>query len=127
MRVDPTGLAGKLLSWYGLLGAPFAWTVFHVGGVGIATGACSPFGLRSGGDLQPASLALGFGSLAVAVGGLGAALVVYVSTRGVDEEGAPPLGRIHFLSVVGLTIAPLFIAIILMAGLGGTALGCEQG
>jgi hypothetical protein len=127
MRVDPTGLAGKILSWYGLLGAPFAWTIFHVGGVGIATGACSPFGLRSGGDLQPASLALAFGTLAVAVGGLGAALVVYFSTRGVDEEGAPPLGRIHFLSVVGLTIAPLFIAIILMAGLGGTALGCEQG
>ena len=26
MRVDPTGLVGRLLSWYGLLGAPFAWT-----------------------------------------------------------------------------------------------------
>ena len=31
------------------------------------------------------------------------------------------------LEVVGLAIAPLFIAMILMAGLGGTALGCEQG
>jgi len=63
----------------------------------------------------------------VAIGGLLAAVIVYVATSGVDEEGAPPLGRIHFLAVVGLAIAPLFIAIILMAGLGGTALGCGQG
>jgi hypothetical protein len=127
MRVDPAGSVGRLLSWYGLLGAPFAWTVFHVAGVGIATGVCSPFGTRGGGGVQPATLALTFGTLAVAVGGLVAALLVYFSTRGVDEEGTPPLGRIHFLAVVGLAIAPLFIAIILMAGLGGTALGCEQG
>jgi hypothetical protein len=127
MRVDPTGLVGRLLSWYGLLGAPFAWTVFHVAGVGIATGVCSPFGTRGGGSVQPATLALTFATLAVAIGGLAAALLVYLSTRGVDEEGAPPLGRIHFLAVVGLAIAPLFIAIILLAGLGGTALGCEQG
>jgi len=127
MRVDPTGLVGRLLSWYGLLGAPFAWTAFHVAGVGIATGACSPWGVSSGVDIQPATLALTFGCVAVAIGGLLAAVIVYVATSGVDEEGAPPLGRIHFLAVIGLAIAPLFIAIILMAGLGGTALGCGQG
>lgn len=127
MRVDPTGFAGRLLSWYGLLGAPFAWTLFHVAGVGIATGACSPWGISTGAQAQPATLALTFGCVAVAIGGLVAALVVYVSTRGVEEEGAPPLGRIHFLAVLGVAIAPLFIAIILMAGLGGSALGCVQG
>ena len=127
MRVDPTGFAGRALCWYGLLGAPLAWTVFHVVGVGIATGACSAWGLRAGTGVQPATLALTFACLAVAVGGLLAAGVVYLSTRGVEEEGPPPAGRIHFLAVIGLAIAPLFIAIILMAGLGGTALGCEQG
>jgi hypothetical protein len=127
MRIDPTAAMGRLLSWYGLLGAPLAWTVFHVGGVAIATGSCSPWGLSTGSGLQPASLVVTFGSLALAVGALAAAFVVYLSTREVDEEGAPPLGRIHFFSVVGLAIAPLFIAIILMAGLGGTALGCVQG
>lgn len=127
MRVDPTGVAGRVLSWYGLLGAPLAWTAFHVVGVGIATGACSAWGLHTGTGVQPGTLVLTFACLAVAVGGLIAAGLVYASTRGVDEEGPPPPGRIHFLAVVGLAIAPLFIAIILMAGLGGTALGCEQG
>jgi hypothetical protein len=127
MRVDPTGLAGRVLGWYGLLGAPFAWTAFHVVGLSIATGSCSPWGVSTGTGAQPASLALTFACAAVAAGGLVAAVLVFFSTRGVDEEGPPRLGRIHFLAVVGLAIAPLFIAIILMAGLGGTALGCEQG
>lgn len=127
MRVDPTSLAGRVLTWYGLLGAPFAWTLFHVAGFGIATGACSPWGISAGADVQPATLAVTFGCVALAVGGLLAAVIVYVATRGVDEEGAPPLGRIHFLAVLGLAITPLFIAIILMAGVGATALGCGQG
>ena len=127
MRIEPTSLHGRLLSWYGLLGAPFAWTVFHVAGFAIATGACSPWGISTGTDVQPATLAITFGCVALAIAGLFAAGLVYLSTREVDEEGAPPLGRIHFLAVVGLAIAPLFIAIILMAGLGGTALGCVQG
>jgi hypothetical protein len=56
-----------------------------------------------------------------------AAIVVWWSTRGVDDSAPPPVGRVHFLAVIGLVIAPLFIAIILMAGIGGTALGCTQG
>jgi predicted branched-subunit amino acid permease len=127
MRVDPSGLAGRVLCWYGLLGAPFAWTVFHVIGVGIATGACSPWGVRGDAGAQPGSLILTFACVGLAFAALLAAVVVFISTRGAEEEGPPPLGRIHFLSVVGLAIAPLFIAIILMAGLGGTMLGCEQG
>jgi hypothetical protein len=127
MNVNPTGLVGRILSWYGLLGAPFAWTVFHVAGVGIATGACSPFGVRTGADPQPWSFALMVVCGLVALGALLAAGLVWLSTRGVEDDADPPLGRIHFLAVVGLVITPLFITIIVMAGLGGTALGCGQG
>lgn len=127
MRLDPTGLVGRLLSWYGLLGAPAAWTVFHVGGVGIATGACSPFGLSSGAAVQPWSIVLTVVCAAIAFGALLAAGAVWLATRGVEETAAPPVGRIHFLAVVGLAITPLFIVIILMAGLGATSLGCSQG
>jgi len=127
MRVDPIGLAGRLLTWYGLLGAPLAWTFFHVAGVGIATGACSPVGVANHVDTEPWSLVLTVVCAAIAFGALLAAGAVWLSTRGVEETAPPPLGRIHFFAVVGLAITPLFIAIILMAGLGGTALGCEQG
>jgi hypothetical protein len=127
VRVDPTGAFGRLLTWYGLLGAPVAWTFFHVAGVGIATGACSTFGVANGADTQPWSLILTIVCAAIAFGGLLAAGAVLLSTRGVEDSAPPPLGRIHFLAVIGLTITPLFIAIILMSGLGATALGCGQG
>jgi hypothetical protein len=127
MRLDPTGLAGRLLTWYGLLGAPFAWTLFHVVGVGIAMGVCSPVGARVDATLQPWSIVLTAAAVAVAFGALLAAGLVYLSTRGVEDDAAPPVGRIHFLAVIGLTITPLFIAIILMSGIGGTSLGCRQG
>jgi hypothetical protein len=127
MRVDPTGALGRLLTWYGLLGAPLAWTLLHVAGVWIATGTCSPVGVSAGATPQPWSIAVAIGCAVLALLGLAAAGIVYLSTRGLEEDAPPPLGRIHFLAVVGVVIAPLFIAIILMAGLGGAALGCEQG
>jgi hypothetical protein len=127
VRVDPTATLGRVLTWYGLLGPPFAWTLLHVAGVWVATGVCSPAGVRAEATPQPWSLGIAIGCAALALGGLVAAGIVYLSTRGVEEEAPPPLGRIHFLAVVGLVIAPLFIAIILMAGLGASALGGGQG
>jgi hypothetical protein len=127
MSLDPTGPIGRLLSWYGLLGAPLAWTFFHVAGVGIATGACSPFGVANDADTQPFTLILMVVCAAVALGGLLAAGMVWLATRDVDDTTPPPIGRIHFLAVIGLVITPLFVAMILMGGLGGAVLGCGQG
>ena len=65
------------------------------------------------------------GSIA-AVGGL-AALAAWRATRDADDDDAPPAGRIHFLAVIGLTITPLFLAIIVMSGAGAIVLdGCVQ-
>lgn len=127
MRLDPVSIPGRLLSWYGLLGAPAAWTVLHVSGVGIATASCSTFGETNDIPFQPWSLVLSITCAAVAVGALLAAVLVWWSTRGVDDSAPPPVGRVHFLAVIGLVIAPLFLAIILMAGIAGTTLGCVQG
>jgi hypothetical protein len=50
------------------------------------------------------------------------ALAVFLRTRDVKGVGGseepPPKGRLHFLAVVGMAISPLFLAIILMDGLG---------
>jgi len=127
MRVDPTGPAGRCLTWYGLFGAPVAWTLFHVAEVGIATGVCSPAGVRVEASQEPWSILVTIVCAAIAFGALLAAGLVWLTTRGVHDDAAPPVGRIHFLAVVGIVITPLFIAIILMAGIGGTGLGCTQG
>ena len=53
------------------------------------------------------------------------AIAVFRATRDVGED--PPGSRIHFLSIVGMTIAPLFVAIILMSGVGSVVLtNCHQ-
>jgi hypothetical protein len=60
------------------------------------------------------------------LGGL-AALAAFRATRKVEDDDPPPPGRIHFLSVIGMTISPLFLAIILMSGLGSILMsGCVQ-
>ena len=63
----------------------------------------------------------------MAAASLAAAALVFAATRGVSESGPPPEGRLHFLAIVGMAIAPIFLLIIVLAGVGGTALGCGQG
>jgi hypothetical protein len=59
-------------------------------------------------------------ALAASVAVLGeiAAIAAWGSARDADDDDAPPQGRIHFMGIVGLTISPLFLAIILMSGFG---------
>ena len=57
----------------------------------------------------------------------GFSLAAFLATRESDDDDAPPAGRIHFLSVIGLTITPLFLAIVLMSSAGAIiANGCTQ-
>jgi hypothetical protein len=46
------------------------------------------------------------------------ACVAWRATRDSDDDERPPAGRVHFLSVIGMTIAPLFLAIIVMSSVG---------
>jgi hypothetical protein len=112
----------EALSWFGLLGAPIAWTAVHVLGYGITEAACGPAGTRwtiavDGWTVVLTAVATAIAALA----GL-AALAVFWRTRDVEGAGGseepPPKGRIHFLAVVGMAISPLFLAIIVLDGLG---------
>ena len=52
------------------------------------------------------------------VGGALAAVLAFLAMRGTSKDDAPPPGRIFFMSLVGMTTSPLFLAIILMSGSG---------
>jgi hypothetical protein len=53
------------------------------------------------------------------------ALRVFLATR--SEGNQPPVGRIHFLAVVALTVNPLAIAIMVLDGVGAPLLAlCQQ-
>ena len=118
----PTGLR----LWFGVLGAPFAWTLQHVAGLGLTLAACDAAGRRWGIPVDAWTIVVTAAGAAVAVLACLSSIQVFRATREAGDE--PPAGRVHFLAVIGLTISPLFLAIILMSGLGSVFLdNCHQG
>jgi heme/copper-type cytochrome/quinol oxidase subunit 2 len=108
------------LMWFGLFAAPFAWAAQHVTGVLLTIGQCHDN--TAGPDWHVhvdawAAVVTGVAAL-IAILGLVAAVLAWRSTRDATDDDPPPAGRIHFLGIVGLAISPLFLAIILMSGLG---------
>jgi len=117
--------------WFGLLGAPAAWTAQHLTGYGIAEAACSEAGARWSISVDAWTVAITAAGASIAVLAWLAALAVFGRTRDAEGVGGaeepPPKGRIHFLAVAGLFISPLFLAMILMSGIGTVVLDrCVQ-
>ncbi len=112
---------GDRLVWFGLFGAPVAFVCQFVAGFWIAETACST---AAGASVSVNAITTVTTAVAatVAVLALLSAIWVWRDTRGAAGAGGsdepPPLGRVHFLATVAITIVPLFLAIILMSGLG---------
>lgn len=123
MSADRPPRSVHLLAWFGWTGAPGAWAVLHVFGFGVTQAACN----GPGRDVPVDGLAIGATVVAalVAVAALISALRAFRATADAD---ALPGERVHFMAVIGLAISPLFLAIILMAGIGTAVLeNCHQG
>jgi len=105
--------------WFGLFGAPAAWTAQHLTGVWLTLGQChdNTPGPNWSLHLDGWVIAITAAAAAVAVLAGISALAAWRSARDADDSDPPPAGRIHFLGIVGLAISPLFLAIILMSGL----------
>ncbi len=121
----PTSPASPLL-WFGVLGAPLAWGLQFGIGYWITQGRCSPGDeWGSGPDLW--TLVLTILAAAAAIAAAATAVALFRATAAAEAEGAPPAGRTHFLAIVGMAIAPLFLAIIVMNGVGVLVLSsCSQ-
>jgi hypothetical protein len=118
-----------LFAWFGVLGAPFAWALQHVAGISVGLADCPDNARGPGWSVPVDALTIAIGGVAAAIAVLaGAAAVTALrATRDAAEDDAPPAGRIHFLAVIGITITPLFLAIIVMSSAGGiAAIGCTQ-
>jgi hypothetical protein len=114
----------NLLVWFGVLGGATAWVGQFLASLAFGWARCLPPGGRS----------VAFHGLAVGFAAAGAAIIVaaelvslriFRATRGTGNH--PPAGRIHFLSVIGLTVNPLVLAIVVMSGVGSAILSlCAQ-
>ena len=118
-----------LFAWLGVLGPPFAWALQHVAGFSVSLADC-PDNTRGPGWHVPVdalTIALGAAAAVVALLCGAAAIAAWRTTRDAEESDAPPAGRIHFLAMIGITITPLFLAMIAMSSAGAIAAqGCTQ-
>lgn len=126
MRLRRPSLPLGAVLWFGVLGAPFAWAAQHVAGYALTAAACGDAGRRWNVHLDTWTIVVTAVAATVTLLAGAAAVSVFRVTRDAGDE--PPGGRIHFLAIVGMTITPLFLAIIVMSGLGSILLAnCVQG
>jgi len=126
LSLSPESPVSPLL-WYGVLGSAVAWALQFSSGYWITEAQCSPTGGQWKIDVSAWTIAIGAVALAVAIGSAATAVTLFLRTSGVDSKGAPPAGRIRFLAIVGMTVAPLFIAMIVMTTVGVLVLQpCSQ-
>ena len=119
----------EALAWAGALGPPFAWAGQHVAGFALGLADCPDNTAGPGWNVPVDVLTIVVGAVAAAVAALCglAAVAAWRAARDADDDDAPPAGRVHFLSVIGMTITPLFLAMIAMSSAGAVAAnGCVQ-
>jgi hypothetical protein len=118
-----------LFAWLGVLGPPFAWAVQHIAGYSVGLADCPDNARGPGWSVPVDALTIAIGGATALVAALCgvAAVTAWRTTRDADESDAPPAGRIHFLAVIGMTITPLFLAMIAMSSAGAIVMnGCTQ-
>jgi len=102
----------NLRAWFAVLGGPLAWAAYHVASVAFGFARCNPPGGRPSVAMHGLVLAVAAAGALTAVTAELLAWRLFSDTR--DAGSAPPAGRVHHLAVIGLTINPLALAIIVM-------------
>jgi hypothetical protein len=120
----------SVVQWVGVVVAPLAWTGQHVVGYGVGQARCNVAGMNWGIGFDIWQLAiLAAAGLLIVISEL-AAVTVFLATREVNYgdgppedgrwAGAVPLSRLHFFATAAMVANVLFLAIVLMDGLGAT-------
>lgn len=111
--------------WFGVLGGPLAWAAQFVAGYAFGLAECDQPVTRWQLPIHAWEIALAAAGAAIAVGAEIVAVRTFLSTQ--DAGSEPPAGRVHFLSIVGMTVNMLALAIIVMTGIGAPLLNvCQQ-
>jgi hypothetical protein len=134
---EPSGFSPPTaLLWFGVAGGAFAWAGVHVAGYGFSLRRCIPTGTVAFLALRPWQIGLAAGGALVAIAAIGVCVWMFLRTfrigdvAGMERRGdgsPPPVGRVQFLSMVGLTVNFLALAIIVLDGVGAPLLTtCQQ-
>jgi len=126
----------NLLLWFGIAGGPLAWTVQFVANLAFSFAQCNQPSTRWHLPVHGWEIGLSAAGVAATLAALAVSASIFVRTFRIDDVFAeersgggsqPPLGRVHFLAIVGLVVNVLALAIIVMTGIGAPLLPvCEQ-
>jgi hypothetical protein len=115
----------NILVWFGILGGPLAWATVHVAGYGFGLAECD--GPTGRWQLPVHAWDVAFAAVGIVIALAAEAVSLWIFRQTQTEGNDPPAGRLHFLSVIGLTVNPLAVAIMVMTGIGTSLLRlCHQ-
>lgn len=122
--------------WFGVLGGPCAWFGQFIVNLMLTFAQCNQPVDRWNLPVHAIEIALSAAGIAIATAALGISLWMFRETAWQDhvseherrgDGSAPPLGRIQFLSMIGLTVDSLALIIMIMTGIGAPLLpACQQ-
>lgn len=122
--------------WFAVGGGPVAFAVQFVAGLAFSFAQCNQSDGRWQLSLHTWQAVLAAGGLVIGLASMSTAVWLFRRTYDIDEVAAeersgggsaPPIGRIHFLSIVGITVNFLTLAIVVMDGIGLPLLSfCQQ-
>lgn len=125
----------NLVVWFGVLGGSVAWAVQFVTNLFLAFFDCGSEA-RSTLALHPLQTIIGIAAIVVGLASTAVAIWLFRDTRRAREMslkvirgygGEPPLARVHFLAIVGLTVNFLSLAIVVLTTIGSPQLlNCQQ-
>lgn len=125
----------NLVIWFGVAGGSVAWVVQFVASLFLTFYDCGA-GARASVSLHPIETALGIAAIVVGLASTAVAAWLFRDTRRAREMslevirgrgGEPPLARVHFLAIVGLTVNFLSLAIVVLTTIGSPQLlNCQQ-
>ncbi len=133
MRPGPS----NWLVWFGVIGGAAAWALQFVANLAFTFAQCNNPGGRWQLPVHGWAIALSAAAIVVDLAAIAVCVRLFRGTYDLDHEVAgaerrgdgfaPPLGRINFLSMVGLTVNFLALAIIVMTSIGAPLLPvCQQ-
>jgi hypothetical protein len=111
-------LSTEALVWFGAGGGAAAWVLQLVLGAEVEETHCTPVGERWGVETLTWEIALTAGCGVVALAAGAAAVVAYRQTRRRRDRR----GRIVFMATGGILADGLFLALILLGGIGASVL-----
>ena len=124
------------LLWFGVIGGAGAWVVQFLANLALTFAQCDQPSARWMLPVHGWEIALSLVAVAVVLGAGGVSAWIFLRTFRIDDVAAherrgegvsPPLGRISFLSMVGLLVNLLALAMIVMTGIGAPLLPvCQQ-